>query len=1178
MGLDGLVVFGVVMVAVSAKEEVSAGSTAGGRRASARAFARLRVLRASRLLVLALAAVFAFSATVVVSRSSAATMPVRSRVTLPAGWRLGMMPTRAYVRAHPGLFPGVRASATLTYASASPGPVSYGGGPVITGTPRVYLVFWGSQWGTESTNSAGYVTFSGDADGVAPALQALFAGLGTGGETWSGTTTEYCDTTVSVPVATGATSCPAGAASVGYPAGGALAGVWYDSSTWAGSTGSGLAQEAIAAAAHFGNASQSANANAIYFIVSPSGTNPDGFPNSGFCAWHDNTTDPEFGYTVTPSYSGEDLYFVNMPYVPDAGTNCGANWVNAGSAGVLDGLTSTAVHEYAETLTDPQPRSGWTDASGLEIADKCDYIPYGQPGGMQDIALSTGSFAVQALWSNTANGCEVAEPVLSGGAPAAGVVDVSSPGDQSTLALAAARVQVTAVDTSTPLSYSASGLPPGLSLNTTTGAISGTPTTLGNSSVTVQVKDASGNLGTTFFSWNVYDSVSLASSADQSTPLDGTVDLAFPATAQSGAPITYSASGLPSGLSIDTSTGVVSGTATATGTSAVTITATASTGASASDSFTWNVVQASDALLFASPADQSSTTSSSAGLYISATSSGDAAVSYSASGLPPGLLVNYNGEITGTPNTDGTYNVTVAATEPDGSLEQSPTFTWTVTGPNAVTLTNPGNQTGVAGSSVSLTVAASDSTGGLDQCAVNSGLLDLSVATGQVSATSWDCVISGTLSTAGTYSVSVFLDDYTTGATGSTTFTWTVTSPNTVTLTNPGSQSSSTSSPVSLTIAGSDSGGAALSYTASGLPPGLSISSSTGVISGTPSSAGSYTVTVSASDSTGATGSTTFSWTVTSPNTGGTSSGSGTSSGGGTSSGSGTGVSATPASAPPPSGVPSADLGTPSTATTLAGSPTRLVESLDGASATLLVPAGALPDQTTVSLYPVTNPAALARPVPKGQDYLVSFTVAWLAPGERTPSATAPVSLTIAGSRIAVGDVVYELTPKGPVAAGTVTTADRVTVTFTSAQTFLVAAVPKVVIPADAAVLLPGDRLRLKLSCRNATCSGFARIQQVHVVRVRQRVRETVHVDGRTVTRLVVKTVARHELVVLAMSRWSARPATTTLLVAHLTVAGRRLLGAMTVTHTARRHPPVSAVLFVSLTGTHPVTHRIVLS
>ncbi|MFB7505517.1 putative Ig domain-containing protein, partial [Streptomyces broussonetiae] len=85
---------------------------------------------------------------------------------------------------------------------------------------------------------------------------------------------------------------------------------------------------------------------------------------------------------------------------------------------------------------------------------------------------------------------------------------------------------------------------------------------------------------------------------------------------------------------------------------------------------------------------------------------------------------------------------------------------------------------------------------------------------------------------------------------------------NTVTVTNPGSQSTTTGSSVSLQISASDSGGASLTYSASGLPTGLSINSSTGLISGTASTAGTYQVTVTAKDSTGATGSTSFTWTV----------------------------------------------------------------------------------------------------------------------------------------------------------------------------------------------------------------------------------------------------------------------------------------------------------------------------
>ncbi|MFJ9543896.1 putative Ig domain-containing protein [Streptomyces sp. NPDC101225] len=85
---------------------------------------------------------------------------------------------------------------------------------------------------------------------------------------------------------------------------------------------------------------------------------------------------------------------------------------------------------------------------------------------------------------------------------------------------------------------------------------------------------------------------------------------------------------------------------------------------------------------------------------------------------------------------------------------------------------------------------------------------------------------------------------------------------NTVTVTNPGSQSSTTGGSVSLQISASDSGGASLTYSASGLPTGLSINSSTGLISGTASTAGTYQVTVTAKDSTGASGSTSFTWTV----------------------------------------------------------------------------------------------------------------------------------------------------------------------------------------------------------------------------------------------------------------------------------------------------------------------------
>ncbi|NEA63638.1 putative Ig domain-containing protein [Streptomyces sp. SID12488] len=97
---------------------------------------------------------------------------------------------------------------------------------------------------------------------------------------------------------------------------------------------------------------------------------------------------------------------------------------------------------------------------------------------------------------------------------------------------------------------------------------------------------------------------------------------------------------------------------------------------------------------------------------------------------------------------------------------------------------------------------------------------------------------------------------------GTTAFTSGTSTGNTVTVTNPGSRSTTTGSAVSLQISATDSASATLTYSASGLPTGLSISGSTGLISGTASTAGTYQVTVTASDSTGASGSASFSWTV----------------------------------------------------------------------------------------------------------------------------------------------------------------------------------------------------------------------------------------------------------------------------------------------------------------------------
>jgi hypothetical protein len=273
--------------------------------------------------------------------------------------------------------------------------LSYGGGidgiGVTSGTPKVYLVFYGSQW-----------TGGGDPNGAATYLQNLFRGIGTGGERWSGAMTQYCD---GPTVPAGATTCnPSSTPHVGYPSSGALAGVWFDTAAPSPSnaTAAQLAQEAINAAAHFGNTTPSANRYVQYVVVSPTGTHPDGFntPTANYCAWHNYTTS---------SYG--DIAFSNMPYVTDLGASCGENFVNSGSAGLLDGFSIVNGHEYAETVTDQNPAGGWTSLTGQENGDECAWISSGQ-GAAANVSMGNGAYAMQSTWSNDTNECDISHAIL----------------------------------------------------------------------------------------------------------------------------------------------------------------------------------------------------------------------------------------------------------------------------------------------------------------------------------------------------------------------------------------------------------------------------------------------------------------------------------------------------------------------------------------------------------------------------------------------------------------------------------------------------------------------------------------------------------------------------------------------------------------------------------------------
>ena len=402
-----------------------------------------------------------------------------------------------------------------------------------------------------------------------------------------------------------------------------------------------------------------------------------------------------------------------------------------------------------------------------------------------------------------------------------------------------------------------SGLPAGLSADPSSGEITGT---VANSAVsgtpyiiTALVSDGQASASQTF-TWTV-GAVSLTNPGDQANLDSDTVSLPITATDAGSSTLTYSLTGQPSGLSINSSTGVISGTlsSTAHASSPYSVTVTASDGTySSSAAFSWEV----DRLALDNPGDQQAIEGTSVSLSQAVTDN-VGTPTFTVTGLPSGLSINSStGAITGTLGStahgQSPYVVTITAT--DGTSTSQQAFVWTVT--PQVVLVNPGAQHNAGGDSVSVTVTASDRSSGTLTYSISGQPSGLSInsSTGVLSGT----VSSGAVSST-PYTVTITASDGTYSS--SQTFPWTV---STIALPAPGDQSNLDHDSVSVTMTAAYHGSGTVTYSATGLPSGLSINSS-GVISGTMSDTADtdspYAVTVTATDGT-ASASQSFNWEV----------------------------------------------------------------------------------------------------------------------------------------------------------------------------------------------------------------------------------------------------------------------------------------------------------------------------
>jgi hypothetical protein len=412
---------------------------------------------------------------------------------------------------------------------------------------------------------------------------------------------------------------------------------------------------------------------------------------------------------------------------------------------------------------------------------------------------------------------------------------------------------VTATGNPAPTFGETGTLPSGVTLNATTGVLSGTPAagSGGTYPITITATNGTAPDATQSFTLTVDEAPTITSGSSATFTVGSASTFSVTAT---GFPApTFSETGpLPSGVTLDTTTGVLSGTPApgSGGTYPITVSATNGIGSDATQSFTLTVDEAPTI----TSGSATTFTVGSAGSF-TVTASGFPPPTFSETGpLPSGVTLDAaTGVLSGTPaaGSGGTYPITVTATNGVGS-DATQSFTLTVHQPPTITSAN--STTFTVGAAGSFTVVASgfpapsfSETGPLP-----SGV-SLDATTG---------VLSGTPATGsgGTYPIMVTATNGT-APDATQSFTLTVDQAPTITSAN----STTFMEGVAGTFTVTASGFPAPSFSETGpLPSGVTLNSTTGVLSGTPvlGSSGTYPITITAGNGVGTGANQSFTLTV----------------------------------------------------------------------------------------------------------------------------------------------------------------------------------------------------------------------------------------------------------------------------------------------------------------------------
>jgi uncharacterized repeat protein (TIGR01451 family) len=367
-------------------------------------------------------------------------------------------------------------------------------------------------------------------------------------------------------------------------------------------------------------------------------------------------------------------------------------------------ITAVSAGSNSATLTFNAPSTGGSTITGYVVT------PF-----IGAVAQATQSFSgtsapkfVTGLTAGTAYTFTIAAQNLAGTGPPSARSSAVTPNVSPSLTFTAPPAGevgiaysrlLTVTNGTSPFTWSVSAgsLPDGLILNASTGLLSGTPTTAGSFGFTVQVTDASGATAT-----KVVTLVIVAAPSLSFTPTAGEVGVSYsqqPSLSGGTGPFVWSVSSgsLPAGVSLNATTGLLSGTPTAAGAFALSIQVSDAFGQTATKTVTLTILAPPAFVATAPHTGQVGVTYSHS--FDVTGGSLPLTWSISAGSLPPGLALNPGtGGLSGTPTTIGSYPFTVSVIDANGQVATRSVTA--VIGAGPIVITKTANVSSAAAGSV----------------------------------------------------------------------------------------------------------------------------------------------------------------------------------------------------------------------------------------------------------------------------------------------------------------------------------------------------------------------------------------------------------------------------------------------------------------------------------------------